>query len=165
METPVKLTRSFLALTAALALAAGPAGAATNRPPLHMLDLSFRSTPAMGVTTGGAPNPGDRVFLLDELYAWKGGSRGMRIGHIASTLTFMSHFGRAGATVELNGQMFLRGGSLLVEGIGPVTQGRNHFTLPIIGGTGTYAGARGSIDLRDLGANGDRSDVAVHLLA
>lgn len=161
----MKLMRSFLALTAALVIASGPAGAATNRPLLHMLDVSVRSTPATGVATGGPPSPGDRVFAVDELYAWKGGSPGAHLGHIASTLTFMSRFGRAGATVELNGQMFLRRGSPLVEGIGQVMPGPNHFTLPIIGGTGTYAGARGSIELRDLDACGDRSDITLHLLA
>lgn len=157
-----RMTRTLVAAASAIAMTAGAAVAQAS-PPRHLLDISGRSTPAAGVAANAAPSPGDRVFLVDTLYAWKGGKRGARVGHIESTLTFMSAFGSHGATVEISGQMFLPGGSLFITGIGHVAQGPNHFRLPVLGGTGTYAGARGTIDLRDLGRGADKSDIALHL--
>jgi hypothetical protein len=77
----------------------------------------------------------------------------------------MSAFGRRGATVDLVGQLFLHGGSLRVEGVVQVRPGPNHFVLPIVGGTGTYAGARGTVDLKDIGTSGDRSALVIHVIA
>jgi hypothetical protein len=131
---------------------------------MHLLDLSETSTPAFDAGTG-EPRPGDRVFLRDGLYAWQGAKRGARVGSADSTLTFMSAFGAHGATVELSGQLFLHGGSLRVEGVGQVGgHGPSRFTLPIVGGTGSYAGARGTLELRDLGSSGDKSVLDIQLL-
>ena len=45
-----------------------------------------------------------------------------------------------------------------------VLPGKNHFVLPIVGGTGSYAGARGTLDLKDIVASGDRSSLVIHLV-
>ncbi len=156
--------RAVLALcVVAAVVAVGRAGGASGPATLSFLDVSVRSTPAFDAGQG-EPRPGDRVFLTDALYAWHGSHRGARAGSIASTLTFMSPFGRHGATVDLSGQLFLHGGSLRVDGVVQVLPGPNHFVLPIVGGTGSYAGARGTVDLTDLGASGDRSALVIHLL-
>jgi hypothetical protein len=156
LRTTLALVTVAAAVTAAQATGAG--GPAT----LSLLDVSVRSTPAFDAAQGD-PRPGDRVFLTDALYTWHGVHRGARAGSIASTLTFMSAFGRGGATVDLAGQLFLHGGSLRVEGVVQVLPGPNHFVLPIVGGTGHYAGARGTVDLKDIGTSGDRSALIVHL--
>jgi hypothetical protein len=153
------LTICTLAAAVAATQATGAAGPST----LSFLDVSVRSTPAFDAGRG-EPRPGDRVFLADVLYAWRGSHRGARAGSIASTLTFMSPFGKRGATVDLAGQLFLRGGALRVEGVVHVVPGPNHFVLPIAGGTGSYAGARGTVDLKDIGAGGDRSALVVRLV-
>lgn len=158
----MKFSLALATGVAVVALGGGGAGAAGTPQVLH-LDLSETSTPAFDAGTG-EPRPGDRVFLKDGLYAWKGAKRGARVGSVDSTLTFMSTFGARGATVEVSGQMFLHGGSLRVEGIGRVGPGPNRFTLPIVGGTGSYAGARGTVELRDLGSSGDKSVLDIHLL-
>jgi len=147
-----------LATAVATASAAGADGSTT----LRFLDVSVRSTPAFDAGHGD-PRPGDRVFLADALYSWHGAHRGALAGSGASTLTFMSSFGQHGATVDLTGQLFLRGGSLRVEGVVQVKPGPNHFVIPIVGGTGSYVGTRGTIDLKDLGTSGDRSALEVHL--
>jgi hypothetical protein len=155
----LRATVALLALTAAVtAVQATGAGEPTT---LSFLDVSVRSTPAFDAGHGD-PRPGDRVFLADALYTWNGTHRGARAGSIASTLTFMSAFGSHGATVDLSGQLFLHGGSLRVEGVVQVRPGPNHFVLPIIGGTGKYTGAGGTVDLKDIGTSGDRSALTVH---
>ena len=156
--------RAALAIcTLAAAVAATQATGTSGPTTLSFLDVSIGSTPAFDAGQGD-PRPGDRVFLTDALYSWHGTHRGARAGSIASTLTFMSSFGRRGATVDLTGQLFLHGGSLRVDGIVQVLPGPNHFVLPIVGGTGSYAGARGSVDLKDIGTSGDRSALVVRLV-
>ncbi len=149
----------ILAAAVAAAQATGAGGPTT----LTFLDVSVRSTPAFDAGRG-EPRPGDRLFLADALYAWHGSHRGARAGTTVSTLTFMSSFGKRGATVDLAGQVFLHGGSLRVEGVVQVLPGKNHFVLPIVGGTGSYAGARGTLDLKDIVASGDRSSLVIHLV-
>ena len=142
-----------------------PTASSATGTQLHFLDASRNSTPAAGAPKSGAPRPGDRVFLRDALFAWKSATtHGPAAGSVRSTLTFMSGFGPHGATIGLSGQLFVQGGSLLAEGTGRVTQGPSRFTLPVIGGTGRYAGARGTLTLRDIGASGDRSEVTIDLL-
>ncbi len=159
------MTRLRAPLAACLVVAvvaATQASGASGPRTLSFLDVSVRSTPAFDAGVG-EPRPGDRVFLTDALYTWHGAHRGDRAGSIASTLTFMSSFGRNGATVDLAGQLFLHGGSLRVEGVVRVLPGPNHFVLPVVGGTGSFAAARGTVDLRDIGASEDRSALLVHL--
>lgn len=150
------------AVVALAAIAATSTAAAQNPKTLHFLDLSEGSTPAFDAGHG-IPRPGDRVFLHDGLYTWQHGRKGTRAGHGDATLTFMSGFGRSGATVEIAGQLFIPGGSIVIGGIGHVKQGANTFTLSILGGTGNYAGARGTVDLRDIAPSGDKSAVDIHL--
>ena len=108
--------RAVLAICIAAAAVAVAEASASDPATLSFLDVSVRSTPAFDASQG-EPRPGDRVFLTDALYAWHGARRGARAGSIASTLTFMSPFGRHGATVDLSGQLFLHGGSLRVDGV------------------------------------------------
>ncbi len=156
--------RTILAICLlASAISAVQAAGAGRPATLSFLDVSARSTPAFDAGQG-EPRPGDRVFLTDELYFWHGSHRGARAGSVASTLTFMSSFGKRGATVDLAGQLFLRGGSLRVDGVVHVLPGANHFVLPIVGGTASYAGAAGTVGLQDIGSSGDRSALVVRLI-
>ena len=163
-----KVTLTVLGSLAAgtvAALLALPAGAgSTGGQTLHLLDVSAGDTPAFDAGHG-APRPGDRVYVHDVLYRWQGAKRGARVGHVEAALTFMSGFGRDGAMVDITGQVFLPSGSLRIEGIGQIpTDGRAHFVLPVVGGTGAYAGARGELDSRDLTANNGRSSFDLRLL-
>jgi hypothetical protein len=149
--------------SAAVALAA-QASAANGPTTLHYLDISVGATPAFDAGTG-EPRPGDRLYLRDALYHWQGAKRGARAGHAEATLTFMSSFGPGGgATGEITGQLFLAGGSIRIGGIVHISDGPSRFELPVVGGTGRFAGARGSLLVRDLDAEGDRSAFVVRLL-
>jgi hypothetical protein len=68
--------------------------------------------------------------------------------------TFVTGFGQDfshKARVLFVAQLFLRGGTILVQGYGRVNaDGPSKLTFPIVGGTGRYAGVRGSIDVRNL---------------
>ena len=130
---------------------------------LRYVDVSVAATPAFDAGTG-APRPGDRVYLRDALYRWDGAKRGARAGRIEAALTFMSSFGPQGATAEISGQLFLVGGSIRVDGVVRISGGPSRFDLPILGGTGRYAGARGVLHSRDLAADGDRSALTLRLL-
>ena len=142
---------------------AAQASAATGPSALRYLDVSVGATPAFDAGTGD-PRPGDRVYLRDALYSWHGDKRGAIAGHVLATLTFMSSFGAGGATAEISGQLFLVGGSLRAEGIVHISGGPSRFELPVVGGTGRFVGARGSLRVRDLIASGDRSAMTVRLL-
>jgi hypothetical protein len=157
--------KARLSVAAALAALAVPVGAAATPGPatLRLLDVSVSATPAFDAGTG-EPRPGDRVYLHDALYAWQGTKRGARAGRTEATLTFTSSFGRKGATGEVSGQLFLRGGSIRVDGLVHVSEGPSDFELPVIGGTGRFAGARGVLHVRDLDADGNRSAMTVRLL-
>ena len=158
MKTPTTL----LAASAAAMLLAAQASAAAPTT-LRLLDVSVGATPAFDAGTGD-PRPGDRVYLRDALYRWEGAKRGARAGSIDATLTFMSSFGPHGATAEISGQLFLAGGSLRVGGVVHLSGGPSRFDLPILGGTGRFAGAGGVLHSRDLVPTGDRSAVTLDLL-
>jgi hypothetical protein len=148
---------AYFAITAA----AATTSAAT--PTLTLLDVSGPGVPVGDASQHKEPQPGDQILLTDSLYTWKGGRRGARVGHIDATLTFRSGFSKAGAKVYLVGQLFLPSGSLLVEGFTKVSTGPTTFTLPVVGGTGTYAASRGTMTSHDLGSSGEKSTIVVSL--
>lgn len=153
-----------LAVLVAAALLALPAGASSGPTTMHLLDVSVGDTPAFDAGHG-TPRPGDRVFLNDALYAWNGAHRGARVGHVDSELQFRSTFSHKGASADITGQVYLPGGSVLVDGIGFIpSTGPASFTLPVIGGTGKYIGARGELDTRDLASGGNKTAFELHLL-
>ncbi|MGZ4393045.1 MAG: hypothetical protein ACXVRK_13155 [Gaiellaceae bacterium] len=165
MKHRTLVTVGALAVLAAAALLALPAGASSGPTTMHLLDISVSDTPAFDAGHG-APRPGDRVFLNDALYAWDGAHRGARVGHVDSELQFRSTFGRKGASADITGEIYLLGGSVAVDGIGFIpSEGPASFSLPVIGGTGKYIGARGELDTRDLASGGSKAAFDLHLLA
>jgi hypothetical protein len=56
----------------------------------------------------------------------------------------------------------LPGGTIVVSGIGPATNGPSSFTLAVIGGTGTYADAHGYVRVR--GMAGNKTSLSFNLL-
>lgn len=155
--------RLLLAAGAATALLAAGASAAGGSTTLRFVDVSLGETPAFDAGVG-APRPGDRVYLHDALYTWHGAKRGTRVGRAEATLMFTSSPGPAGVSAEVTGQLFLREGSIRAGGYVRLAEGPSNFDLPVLGGTGRFAGARGVLHVRDLDANGNRSAMTVRLL-
>ena len=83
-------------------------------------------------------------------------------------LTFITGFGTNfshRATLLVQAQVFLPGGTLMIEGYSNVPPNGPHaFKLPVIGGTGVYENARGYVVVRDVGDGTlGRSKIDVHL--
>jgi len=79
--------------------------------------------------------------------------------------TFVTGFGQRfehRATVLFVAQLYLRGGSILVQGYGQVSpDGPSKLRLPIVGGTGRYANVRGHLDVRNLSERKTKLDFHV----
>jgi hypothetical protein len=146
------------AALAVLAVAVSP-GSAINKPQTFSL-LSVSSgteTPIDGFTFQRQPVPGDRFVFTDQLYKWAGVKRGTHVGHDEGICTFTrinvtsTSFG---GSAQCAATFFLPGGQIEVQGVLPIVEGPLKFVVPVIGGTGVYANARGTVHIRDLG-NGD----------
>ena len=115
------------------------------------------------------PRGGDQVAVANELYKWAGTKKGARAGRDEVLLTFITGFGSdftQHATVLFVAQVYLRGGTILVEGYGQINpDGPSRYTFPITGGTGIYANARGYVNVRDLGdGNQNTTNLEFHLM-
>lgn len=110
------------------------------------------------------PRGGDAFAFTDGLYKWAGKKRGARIGRVEVLCTFTT-FDRGAGTGLCTGSFFLPAGQVLASGFLRFTDGPGRFTIPVVGGTGAYANARGFIKIRDIGGeNSDKSNVEFHLV-
>ena len=108
-----------------------------------------------------APTGGDQFVVKNALYQDRA-----RVGRVRVLHTFITGFGpdfTHKATVLFVAQIYLRGGTLLVQGYGQVNpDGPSRLTFPIVGGTGKYADVRGSVNVRNLSEN--KTKLEFHLL-
>jgi len=154
-------------LVAALSAASAPALSGSRS--FSLLDVSRNTDQPIGdFDFNRPPRPGDRFAFTDDLYRWAGTKRGAHFGIVRGLGTFITGFGdnfSHKATVLFVAQAYLPGGSLLIEGYGqPSPNGPSRFVFPVVGGTGSYANARGTVVVRDLGdGNQSKSNVDVRL--
>jgi hypothetical protein len=154
----------------ALACWATAASAVNNPRVFDLLDAPPGVDQPMGFSFEQPPVGGDRFGFHHTLYKWNGIRRGARVGHLQVVITFVTGFGPRfthPALTLIDAQAFLPGGTVMVVGYGRISaDGPSRLTLPVVGGTGIYANARGFIKVRDLGnGNNDRSNIEFHLLA
>jgi hypothetical protein len=158
---------AFPAVLAALAVVASPASGLTKPTTFSLLDVTESSQTINGFDFQRLPQPGDRFAFTDGLYKWAGTKRGARVGtaEVLCTFTKVAASEHAfGATALCTGQFYVPGGSVLAHGFIRLTEGPGRFTVPVVGGTGRYADARGYLKIRDLGnGNEDKSNVEFHL--
>ena len=109
------------------------------------------------------PAPGDQFTTTNALYRLNGTKRGERVGRAQVMHTFVTGFGpnfSHKATVLFVAQLYLPGGTLLLEGNGQVSpDGPSRITFPVIGGTGIYANAGGYMNFRNLGESTRRLEI------
>jgi hypothetical protein len=114
------------------------------------------------------PRGGDQFALRNELYKWAGTKKGARAGRDEVLITFITGFGRdfsQKATALIVAQAYLPGGTIIVQGYAQLAEGPFKSKLPIIGGTGIYANARGYLNVRDLGdGNENKTNLEFHLM-
>ena len=103
---------------------------------------------------------GDRFAFGGGLYAWAGLRRGKRVGRfeVFSTRT-------APNTNSSVATLTLPAGKLFVVGASPEVGPPGPEELAVVGGTKAYAGARGTVTVRDLGReDSNKSALTVRLL-
>ncbi len=115
------------------------------------------------------PVGGDQFALANELYKWAGTKKGARVGRDQVLITFITGFGpdfSQKATALIVAQAYIPGGTILVQGYALLDpDGPLKARLPIVGGTGAYANARGYLDVRDLGdGSTNKTNLEFHLM-
>ena len=165
-------TRSLLTIGAMASVAAvwlgGSASALTRPTEIRLLESGPAiDYPMSGFNFDRAPVGGDQFGFTHTLYRWAGTKQGARVGKLNATATFLTGFGprfQQRPLVLFQVQVYLPAGTLMVEGYGRINpDGPSRFTFPVVGGTGLYANARGSVDVRDIGPSGERSAIRFRL--
>ena len=146
------------AALAVLAVAVSPVSAIDKPQTFSLLSVTSDTETAIdGFAFQREPVPGDRFTFTDQLYKWAGAKRGAHVGHDEGICTFTKIKVTSksfGGTFHCNAMFFLPGGQVAIEGFLPFSEGPLDFVVPVVGGTGVYANARGTVHVRDLG-NGD----------
>jgi hypothetical protein len=164
----MKITAVLLSIAAAsIVFVVAQAGSAATSGPvqLHLLDVPRSSVPVGSSSQHQTPQPGDQVLLTDDVYTWNGAKRGAKVGRVEATLNFRTGFSfEKGGLVYVVGQVFLPDGGIMIEGFVHIGSGASPFVMPVVGGTGKYAGVRGALTSHDIGADHEKSAWTLSLL-
>lgn len=141
-----KLTWALALLAAA---AAAPPAASLERPETVRLVAVALDSRFVDLDDNAAISVGDVFTGTDALHAWTGSRRGPRVGRgefhctIVKARPFRAQAGQCTLTA------FLADGQILAAGyvdFRPVT-----YTIPVLGGTGRFEDAGGTLSVRTLG--------------
>jgi hypothetical protein len=137
---------------AAVALLLPVLAHAITRPEvLRFVDVEERFVSPDGVFEEGPPTVGQRSFNTDGLYRWNGKERGTRAGRLETNCTFTKvELARESATLSCIAQAYLPAGQIVLAGFIRFSPSSSGFRVPVVGGTGRYANARGLAVFRDL---------------
>jgi hypothetical protein len=162
MRTKFALLAGVAAL--ATALVAISSTSAVSKPETVVLrGLPERFEPLEGFSADGLPSTGARAIFTERLYELKGTKTAARIGRTEGLCTVIGTWGNSHrAPAYCVASYSLPGGKILVAGFGPFPVGPGGSKVPIVGGTGAYANARGYVKVRDL--PGFRTNNEIHLL-
>jgi len=144
-----------LAMVAALVAAVATSAAAVKPQTINLLDVerSFVGTGGLDTTFNNPPKDGQGFVLVNDLYKWNGTKRGKHVGTLHAVCTFTAVGDEDGEAMEVCiGAALLPRGQIALAG---VIKQSNLFDVPIVGGTGAYAGARGYVRVKSIG--GDNS--------
>jgi hypothetical protein len=162
----MRQSRATLAMAmVAATIFATTAGAIDSPQTFTLLEVSLpkNDRPLGDFSFDRPPAPGDRFATTNALYRLNGTKRGERVGRAQVMHTFVTGFGRNfshKATVLFVAQLYLPGGTLLLEGYGQVSpDGPSRITFPVIGGTGIYANAGGYMNFRSVGESTRRLEI------
>lgn len=130
-------------------------GAAVKPQTFNLLEVSTSFVGAGGFDENGnsPPKIGQGFVATSTFYKWNGTKRGAQFGRLNVACTFMTDPTIPSGKTLCTAVASLRAGTLTVAGLigNSIT-----FEIPIVGGTGGYAGANGYVHVRHLG--GDNSD-------
>ena len=140
-----------------LAVAAAP-GAAVKPQKINLLMVDT-SIVDINVDPNSPPTVGKQFVIESDFYKWNGSKRGAHVGTVQTVCTFTKITGN-GYWQVCTGAALLPGGQVTVAG--SILQGAV-FDIPVVGGTGAYAGARGYVRIRSIG-NGNTGKSAARIV-
>jgi len=137
--------------------ASGPAAAAKPQT-LKVLevDTSFVGTGGFNAHGNKPPAVGQGVVIAGSLYKLAGHNQGRRDGPIHVECTFTDSAGTSVCTAVLT----LPAGKLVVSGLTPGNS-TTPYALPILGGGGPYAHAKGHIKINPIGNSNKALDTII----
>ena len=103
------------------------------------------------------PDVGDVVLTGSELYSWAGSKRGAHVGSLRVICTSQTT-----AAAHCQATLMLPAGTLQLAGYLDFAKSGPQ-TIAVVGGTGTYAGARGTLSAMGIGRSSKSSDTIVLL--
>jgi hypothetical protein len=156
----VRAASGLIAVAAAAALAlpspGRPAAGVPRTISLLEIDTSFAGLGGYDASSHTLPSTGQGITFGATLYRWAGRKRGAAAGHLQAVCTVTS---TGGALCQ--GELSLPSGTLSLAGEASFT---GPSSLPIVGGTGAYAGASGVFDTRNIGGRrSNASSDVIHL--
>ncbi len=133
----------------ALVVAATP-GAAVKPQTISLLEVSnsLVGIGGLDVTFSSPPKVGQGFVSGSDLYQWNGRKRGAHVGTVQVVCTFTKITANWSAGRSAPAPPCCPEGQITVSG--SILQGPQ-FDVPVVGGTGIYAGARGYVRVKDLG--------------
>lgn len=151
------------AMVGAILVLISSTSAVTKPETLVLLGLPDRFEPIEGFSETGPPAVGARVLITERLRELNGGKAGARVGRTEVLCTVIGTWGKSHRSpAYCTAAYFLPAGQILVAGFGPSPVGPSGAKVPIVGGTGAYANARGYVKVRDL--PGFKTNNEIHLL-
>jgi hypothetical protein len=135
--------------------AMAPSAFALKKPRVFtLLEVGGSEQRVAGQTGDRPPVAGDQALATNDLYRWTG-KRGIRVGYDRVLTTFIHGFGPTfshRALALFQAQVYLPDGTMFGEGYGELSpNGPTKFKVPVLGGTGVYANARGYVRVQDNG--------------
>jgi hypothetical protein len=159
----MRKTLGLLALgaVAVMLLALAGSGTAVTKPQaFSLIGLPESFVPVAGFSEGAAPELGAVAVITERLHRWDGRKPGARAGRTEILCTVTGKGGHSSPAYCTAGYS-LPGGKIVVAGFTRFPAGAG-ITIPIVGGTGPYANARGLVRVRDL--PGFKTNNEFHLL-
>lgn len=152
-----------LTICGAFFLAAGTGSAITRPQVIRLLEVSAVDVQIDTQSEETPPKAGDRFYFANTLYSWAGAKRGKRVGRDEGLCTFVLvafPIVRAFCTAQIH----LPAGDVLIASFIRFREGPLNTKVAVVGGTGTYANARGWAQIRDIGPEGSsKTAIALHL--
>ena len=134
-------------------------GAAAKPQTLNLLEVStsFVATGGLDENFNVPPKPGQGFVIGSDFYKWNGTKRGAHYGTLQVICTFSKVTGK-NAWQVCTGSALLPGGDLSISG---VIRQSDLFDVPIVGGTGVYAGARGYVHVKSINRNNSADTIVI----